>query len=186
MHRSKKNTTAMVLIAAAALFVLLAQIGVSGDDQSAFKLEGAWIAKIPGTPGQWTYTFSPDSSGRKATVFGTIQVALQPASIYLGLFEDVEFNSSIIGEVILVGNDIAVFNSIWYGVKRGFPFDQIVYIGMNSGQIVPTGPGKAEGTHNLMFYDPSSDGDGDGLPDPGEEPVLVVPDIITVETRLPL
>jgi hypothetical protein len=88
--------------------------------------------------------------------------------------------------LIIVGNDIAVFNSVWYGIKRDFPFDQIVYIGMNSGEIVLTGPGKAEGKHNLMFYEPSSDGDGDGLPDPDEEPVLCIPEVTSVETRLPL
>jgi hypothetical protein len=79
-----------------------------------------------------------------------------------------------------------VFNSVWYGIKKGFPFDQFVFIGMNSGQIRYTGPGKAEGTHNLAFYDPSSDQDGDGLPDPGATPALALPPTTTVETRLPL
>ena len=184
MFISKQKIVMTALVAAAAAFVLVPQIGASGPDQGGFKLEGAWVAKVPGTPVQWSYTLSPDASGRRAAISGAIQVGIKPA--VFGLFPDVEFVSPIIGEAVMTGPDSAVFNSVWYGIKTGFPFDQIVYIGMNSGQIRFTGPGQAEGTHNLVFYAPSSDKDGDGLPDPGEAPVLTIPPTTTVETRVPL
>lgn len=184
MFISKQKVVMTALVAAAAAFVLVLQIGASGPDQGGFKLEGAWVAKVPGTPVQWSYTLSPEPSGRSASVSGFIQVGIKPAAF--GPFPDADFVSPIIGEVVMTGRDTAVFNSVWYGIKKGFPFDQIVFIGMNKGQLRFTGPGKAEGTHNLVFYDPSSDKDGDGLPDPGETPVLSIPTATTVETRLPL
>lgn len=180
--RQKISTT--TLAAAAAVFVLVMQIGASGSGQEGFKMEGAWVAKVQGAPGQWTYTLSPDPSGRRAAITGFLQGGIMPG--LFGLFPDAEFVSPIVGEAVMTADGTAVFNSVWYGMKKGSPTDQIVFIGMNSGQIRSTGPGQAEGTHNIKFYSPGSDGDGDGLPDPGATPALALPPAITVETRLPL
>ena len=42
-------------------------IASTGGGGSAYKLEGAWIAKVDGSTGQWSYVLSPDSSGRRAS-----------------------------------------------------------------------------------------------------------------------
>jgi hypothetical protein len=183
MFINRRKMVMAVLASAAVVFVLITQIGASRAGHGVVAMEGAWIAKVLGSPAQWTYTLSPDPSGRRAAITGFIQVGIK-TSIF-GYFNDFEFNSPIVGEAVMTPDGTVVFNSVWYGIKAGFPFDQIVYIGMNSGQVRFTGPGKGEGTHNLAFYDPSSDQDGDGLPDPGATPVLEIP-ATTVETRLSL
>jgi hypothetical protein len=182
MFVTKRNIVISAMAAAAAV-ILVARIGATGPAAENFKLEGAWIAKVPGTPVQWSYTVSPDPSGRRASLFGYIEVGIKTA-VY-GYFADSEYQSPLVGEAVIGNDGTIAFSSIWYGIKNGSPFNEIVYIGMNSGHMRPLGPGKMEGTHNLAFYHPDSDQDGDGIPDPGAVPVLSIP-AASVDTRLPL
>ena len=172
-----------ITLAGVVLLPLAIGIGASNREPIDLKLEGAWIAKVPGAPVQWSYTLSPDPSGRRASLFGYIEVGIKTA-VY-GYFADSEYQSPLIGEAVIGNDGTIVFNSIWYGIKNGSPFNEIVYIGMNSGHMRPVGPGRMEGTHNLTFYHPDSDQDGDGIPDPGAVPVLSIP-AVSLDTRLPL
>jgi hypothetical protein len=93
--------------------------------------------------------------------------------------------SDMVGELVMTGPDTGNFTVVWYGMKRSFPFDQVVCIGVNSGQVKFTGPGKSEATHALAFYAPSTDADRDGIPDPGQAPALCLPSL-SHDTRVPL
>ncbi|MBI2924637.1 MAG: hypothetical protein HYY24_02910 [Verrucomicrobia bacterium] len=174
--KNKQYAVLAVCAAAAGAFLLFNPPAQSeAGHRHANKLEGAWIAKapVPGMPVQlqWTYTLSPDPSGRRAALSGSIQVHIPPAIVPpVGRFADLEYNSPFVGELVMTGHDTADFTAVWYGMKKAFPFNQIVYIGVNSGQVTFTGPGQSEVTHALAFYAPSTDGDNDGLPDPGEGP----------------
>lgn len=180
---------AILAVAAGALFAFNspAQSAAGNPHQKSYKLEGAWIANFPGMPIQWAYTVTPDPSGRRAGVSGSIHVPITPQVIpgNPGLFLDWEYNTDLVGELVMTGPDTVEFTTVWYGMKRGFPFDQVVLIGVNSGQGKFTGPGKLEGTHNLGMYAPSTDGDGDGLPDPGEAPTFCLP-ARTIDMRVGL
>ena len=46
--------------------------------------------------------------------------------------------------------------------------------------------GQWEATHHIAYYLPSSDADGDGLPDPGTMPVVGPITIHTLDMRLPV
>ena len=73
----------LAIIAAAA-----ATIAWSSAPARSLKLEGAWVAKVVGMPLQWTYTLSPDPSGRRAAMYGTVQVAIRPSVVNSNLFPD--------------------------------------------------------------------------------------------------
>ena len=161
-------------------------IAWTGTEPQSYKLEGAWVAKVPGTPIMWNYALSPDPSGRSAAMFGEIQVPIGPSIIVPGLFPDLEYYSTMVGEIKMTGPDTCEFSSVWYGMKKGFPFNQVVFIGMNNGQARFIEPGRALGTNHLAFYAPSADADGDGLPDPGQAPVLCLPPSVSIGTRLPM
>jgi hypothetical protein len=91
----------------------------------------------------------------------------------------------MVGELVMTGPDTVEFTAVWYGMKKGVPFDQVVVIGVNSGQARFTGPGKSEGTHHLAMYAPGADVDGDGLPDPGQAPAVCLP-ATSIDTRVGL
>jgi hypothetical protein len=165
--------------------LILTQAGWSGVGSS--KLEGAWIAKVPPevAPLQWSYTLVPDPSGKRPAMYGSIQVHIPPAIVPPYPFPELEYNSDMVGELVMTGRNTGKFTAVWYGMKRDFPFNQIVYIGVGSGQVRFTGPGKAETINALAFYAPETDGDGDGLPDPGEAPTLCL-SAQSQDTRVPM
>ena len=182
--KKKRNIVLAAFGVALGAGLILTQVGWT--ESEAVKLEGAWIAKVPGMPLQWTYTLAPDPSGRRAAMYGSIQVHIPPSIVPPNNpFPDLEYNSDLVGELVMTGPDTGKFTSVWYGMKRGFPFNKVVYIGVNSGQFKFTGPGKSEVTHALAFYAPTTDVNGDGLPDPGQSPTVCLPSV-SHDTRLPM
>lgn len=182
---NKRKIIIAALIAAAAAIVLATQIGASVSGQGAMKLEGAWVARVDSINdqpfplvSQWTYTFSPDASGSRATIHGTIDVSFGPK-------EPTEYNTPLIGEAVQTGPDTAVFNAYWYSVQQGYPnINQILSIGTVSGEAVSVAPGRFVNTHHFAIYLPSSDADGDGIPDEGSSPVQQFT-VTTLDTRIP-
>jgi hypothetical protein len=114
---------------------------------------------------------------------GTIDVGLYTP----GLDEMADKTSPLLIDVVMTGSDTAKFNSIWYGLKAasgGMTTAEVVYIGVNWGELKFVAPNKTEGTHHIEFYLPSADADHDGLPDPGAVPIGGA-QVHTVDTRLP-
>ena len=72
------------------LFVFLAlTFGLSlpamaGQGAGAYKLDGAWVAKVVGVPGQWTYIISADPSGKRAAGYGSIDSGLNVDALFPG------------------------------------------------------------------------------------------------------
>jgi hypothetical protein len=184
--KTKQYASLAILVAAAgALIAFKPQAQSNAATPQAAKLEGAWIAKSILSPVQWSYTLSPDPSGRRAALTTFINVPMTPSIINPNLFPDWEYNTPAVGEMVLIGPDTAQFTGHWYGMKKGFPFNQIVYIGLNSGYARLTASGQWEASCSLAMYAPSADGDGDGLPDSGQNPVVCLPAKV-VCTRVPI
>jgi hypothetical protein len=179
----KFNVVMTALVVASAV-LLVAPADAGKQSSAAFKLEGAWIARVVEVPGgQWTYTLSPDASGRHATGHGSIDVGLYTPP----LSDMVDITSPLLIDVVITGPDTAKFNSVWYGTKKvtGLATTaEVIYIGVNRGDFKRVAPNKSEGTHNIEFYLASADADHDGLPDPGAVPVGGAT-VHTIDTRLP-
>jgi hypothetical protein len=185
MNVSRRKVVVAVLAAVAAGGLAVTPASAGGNAASAYKLEGAWIAKAAGfpLPLQWTYVLSPDASGRSAALHGSIDVGVGGAA---GL--GAEYASPLIGQLVMTGPDTAKFTTVWYGMRRltGAPVTAtIVYIGVNKGEAKFVGQGEAISSHNIAHYLPGSDADGDGLPDEGQVPVVGPIPVTTADTRVP-
>lgn len=165
MATSKKKI--LIGMAAVAIFLLAAQVTMSKAGPAAIKLEGAWIARVVGDdltpvspPVQWSYVLAPSPSGNSASVHGSVDVAFAPPG------DQYDFITPLIGEVVKTGPRTAVSNAYYYLIKD----NEIVLIGRALGEWKFLEPGVAKVTIHFEDYLPTQDGDGDGLPDPGQEP----------------
>jgi hypothetical protein len=191
-----KNRTYLIgatLVAVAALSLALTQNAGSQVAQQANKLEGSWIAKVPGTAIQWNYTMAPlDPSGHRAALTSTLHVRIPGEVFYPGVIPPVDYFTPFVGEVVMTGPNTAKYKAVGYGMKKVVPsesypfFEQVAYICAATGDVKFTGPGKIEIIHQITNYLPSADLDGDGLPDPGQAPLIALPPTPTIDTRVGL
>jgi hypothetical protein len=185
-HMKTKRNLALAGLALALGATVLVTAGAGGGGKEPFKLEGTWIAKLPGnTAPAWVYHISPsDPSGREAS-FQATMITSTDATLG-GAFPDAEYTTGFIGEAVVTGPNKAAFTIPQYGMKKVGGVPQLVHITVDSGTIKRIAPNKLEVTHNLAVYLPIQDSDGDGLPDQGQTPVVCVPNIVSLDTRLPI
>ncbi len=187
---NKKNMMAVAVATASAALLIVTQSAWSDPNGQANKLEGAWIAKSTNTPLQGSYVLTPsDPSGQRATISGLIQVRIPVPVLFPGLFGDSKISGDFVGEAVMTGPDTGNYTIIGYGRKQldpPTPFqEQVVLIWVDSGRLDFIGHGKMQVTHRVAYYHPDADADGDGLPDPGQTPVVCLP-ATTLDTRVGL
>jgi len=183
LHSFKIALTAALTVTAC----LLVTAPTAVADKGAYKVEGAWVAKVVGFPGQWSYVFVPDSSGRRASGHGSIDIGFNPAVFGCALGES-SAASPILISLKMTGPDTAVGYSVWYALTTAEPaLAEIVYIGEVRTETKFIAPGKSESTHYFSFYLPSQDvAPADGFPDEGVTPACSAPvPVYTSDTRLP-
>ena len=198
LSRFKIVAATIVAVAASVLMMAPAEAGKKATQEAktvtpspnSIKLEsGVWVSKVIGMPVQWNYVVSADPSGRHAAAFGTVDV-----SFYSALDALADESSPLLIDVVMTGPGTATFNSVWYGIKN---YDvatatakgvsgYVAYIGVNRGFLKFAAPGKAEGTHNICYYDPttSDTNPADGFPDAGAVPFACPDTVYTVDTLL--
>ena len=183
MVARKSRLILTALAAACALLVGVSNAAAEGVP-GAQKLEGAWIAKVPGTEAQWSYVISSDPSGRRAIGHGSVEVGFSVDAIA----GPIDRGSPLLITYEMTGPERGVFNSIWYDIRDlaspSAYTAEVVLIGVSNGTFVSLAPNKNLVEHNFEFYLPSQDADGDGLPDPGESPVYAL-QVTSIDTRLP-
>ena len=183
IHSFKVALTAVMTVTACLLLTAPAALA----DKVAYKLDGAWVAKVVGFPGQWSYVFAADPSGRRAYGHGSIDIGFDPAVFGCALGES-NADSPILINLRMTGPDTAVGYSVWYALTTAVPASaEIVFIGEVRTETRFVAPGKGESVHYFSFYLPSQDVDpADGFPDEGEMPACSAPvPIYTSDTRLP-
>ena len=156
-------------------------------DKGAYKLEGAWVSKVVGFPGQWSYVFAADPSGRQAYGHGSVDIGFDP-SLFGCQFAKASADTPILISVRMTGPDTSVAYSVWYALSSADPASTaIVFIGEVRTETKFVAPGKTESTHYFSFYGPDQDLDpADGFPDEGEMPVCAAPvPLYTLDTRVP-
>ncbi len=178
---SKKNLVLTSVTALGAALLVLTQTASSNSTQIANKLEGAWISKVPGTAVQFTTVFTPDASGARASIIGALQVRIPVDLMFPGLPPAVDGSYDFVGEVVMTGPDTANATLLGYAFKKvapsaEYPFgEQVLWIWVGSGEIKFAASGRTETTGSMAIYLPEADANGDGLPDPGQTPLICFP-----------
>ena len=108
---SKKNIVAATLATVAATLLVITQTAGTIGGQQSYKLQGAWIQTVPGTPVLATMVFSPDPSGLRASISGKLAVRISAAQA----FPDNESGGEFVGEAVMTGPDTAAITVIGYG-----------------------------------------------------------------------
>lgn len=175
------------LVAISACLLAASPVALADKAAGAEKLEGAWVAKVIGFPGQWSYVAIPDSSGRRASGHGSVDVGFDPAVFGCEL-ELGDHESPILVSIEMTGPSTANSYAIWYSLKdpESGP-TEVTFIGEVRSTLEFVAPGKRYATHYFAFYLPSQDMEPeDGIPDAGETPACVAPvPLYTIDTRLP-
>ena len=182
-----------LLVLALTLGVAAPVVADKGD--GAFKLEGAWVARVvPPYYGQWTYVMVPDPSGKRASGHGSVDVGFRANFVcdlngFPTTFDVPDSESPILVSMVMTGPDTGTYNAMWYGLKNlgsTSPIsNEIVLIGTVTGELEFVAPGEMHGTHNFAIYYPTADVDGDGFPDEGTVPDCMF-QLNTVDKRLPM
>ncbi len=180
MKRTIALATLAVVLGTA---LLLTQRAWSGGDRVAFKLAGTWVEKYSAIPFLATYTMTPLEPNAQSASLQGAAVTTDPT--LLGRFPEAQYITPLVGRMDATGPETAVHTVLWYGLKMSAVGAEIVYIALDSGTQRRIASGKVEVTHNVAFYEPTQDADGDGLPDEGQSPVFCVPNIVSIDKVLP-
>ena len=165
---SMKTNIVRVLVVVMLAFGLVVPAFAGGGD-GAYKLGGAWVAKVdsvfggpPPAESQWSYLVSADPSGRRAAGHGSIDAGFNVDLLFPG-FEPIDSSSPILVNIVMTGPKTASYYAVWYGLKELGPSDlvtnEIVMIGVVTGELEFVGPGKAHGSHLFELYRPGQDKD---------------------------
>ena len=82
MKLQRLKMAVVTVMSISACLLLAAPTAMADKGAGANKLEGAWVAKVIGMPGQWSYVLSPDASGRRAALAGSIDVGFSLAPLF--------------------------------------------------------------------------------------------------------
>ena len=170
--------------------LLASPMAMADKAAGAYKLEGAWVAKVQGLEGQWSYVLAPDASGRRAAGHGSVDLGFNPDYAFGCEFGAMDYaDSPILISLEMTGPDTAIGYSVWYAIRTPSPgAAEIVFIGEVRTEVKFVAPGKSESAHYFSFYSPGKDiNPKDGFPDEGTLPDCSAGDfaIYTVDTRVP-
>lgn len=189
-----KKLVLTALPVAAGVVLIVSQGAWSNAAAKSVKLEGAWMMTVPGTPVRASFNLIPsESSCRRASVAGDFIAGMPP--VLYGLppqYIPEEVTIPYSGDLMMVGRHEAVGTLIWWAMRDTvpgeptYPFRKVVHIGVSAVTASFTSPDKAQFVNRLIFYDPSADANGDGMPDPGVEPIFTVPPVACEITRITL
>jgi hypothetical protein len=172
----------------ASLLIAAFGVGANVPVPTASTLDGSWIVSVPLPTGVirtlWTAT-RQDAEGTRYTSTG---LEGRWTATLFGMFPDAAMETTHLGHTVRANNGAYDTSMVGYGLAAPASpelLGEVVYISVLTNRVTFTDDNTLEGEGTHAFYLPFTDGDGDGLPDEGQEPALCFPYTMTA-TRVPL
>jgi len=174
MNRNKKITVVLafglvVLVLTTAWGALTGAVWPPEPYQE-YSLAGSWTIA---NPDHLILMISPTDAAGVSSVIG---MAVTPDPTFGGAFPEATDTALAFGTAIRTGPDTDQIRVVRHAIKAGTPRPTIQGIVVVEETATLTAPDEIE-FHDvtISFYSAAADKDGDGLPDEGEEPLMVVP-----------
>jgi hypothetical protein len=183
-----RNIIAVTTVGVVALAVTAGWSAIAGSvwpptSYQAYSMAGTWIEtnNSVATPGSYTLvTTSPEDPVTGKGFMISTQV--NPDLSMGGMFPDATSWQPWRGTYVRTGPNTWQFKLVMYVMKDAKPQPVVLFIMLAEGTTTMTSPSKSEVVETLSGYLPSQDKDLDGLPDPGENPMMSVP--ATAQSKL--
>jgi hypothetical protein len=163
-----------------AVLLIAAGATVAGMNQRQYQLGGGFIGN--GGAGIWNALQIPlDPAGRTAALRVSTGTYSPGFATLLAALGATGGGSDNVGEMEMISRDTARFGTVGYGREQvsGNPL-QINTIFVMTGTVKFTGPDNIKVTYTINVYPALADGDGDGYPDPGAQPI-VIPGVLPIQ-----
>jgi hypothetical protein len=161
----------IVLLGICGMTMLVASDKANAEE---WPLAGNWIVTVPTPAGNVILVQSilpQDSSG---TRFTSIMRQARENYTFFGIFPESEGATSYVGQVEKTGENTFAATFQKYATRKGDgPVADIVFIEVTSMEGRLIDKDTMEGDATVAIFMPEQDADGDGFPDPGEQPVIV-------------
>jgi hypothetical protein len=159
----------------------------SGGGQGQQKLGGAWLGIKSDGGHRWTCIQTPlDSAAREAALHIKFIIYSKQMAGLIGS-KGADSFSPFVGDGRMIGRTTAQFTQVGYAMKQsqlGQP-PEIKLIFVAFGTFEFTDSEHAALNYTVNVYLATTDGDGDGMPDPGSAPWLAFP-ITDYAQRVPI
>lgn len=133
---------------------------------------GTWISTVPTPLGNMTMLHTINPSDFPGGPYAGVLKQVNTNPTHFGMFPDIEDGPDWVTQTVSKGNNTFETTMLVYGTKTGEgPLAETAAIYLAHVDWTITGPDTNEGSTVLGIYLAEQDGDGDGMPDEGEEPI---------------
>ncbi|MFC1792690.1 ester cyclase [Planctomycetota bacterium] len=138
--------------------------------------DGTWVVTAPTPFGDITFLHTVSSQGKMGGPFAGSMIQVNKNPTFFGMFPEADSASNWLTKTMWTGRNRVESMMLMYGTKIAEgPLFETVYIIISRSMWTLTGPNTNEGTAMVSVYLADQDADGDGFPDPGEEPMDCLP-----------
>ena len=168
----RSNPTAfIVLLSICATIMLVASDKAIAEE---WPLAGNWIVTVPTPAGNVVLVQSILPQDGSGTRFTSIMRQARENYTFFGMFPESEGATSYVGQVEKTGENAFAATFQKYATRKGDgPVADIVFIEVTSMEGHLLDENTMEGDARVAIFMPDQDADGDGFPDPNEQPVVV-------------
>jgi hypothetical protein len=183
-----RNIIAVTTVGVVALAVTAGWSAIAGSvwpptSYHTYSPAGTWSernsASSPGTYNSLVTTSPEDPVTGKGFIIST---QVNPDVSWGGMFPDATSWTPWRGTYVRTGPNTWQFKLVAYVVKEAKPQAVVLFIMLAEGTTTMTSASESEVVETFSGYLPSQDKDLDGLPDPGENPMMSVP--ATAQSKL--